>query len=345
VSAGADPGPACYGKGGTEPTVTDANLLLGRLDPAYFLGGEMPLDVQAAREAINRCVARPLGLSETEAARAIVKIAVMNMSLAVRQVSVERGYDPRDFIMVGFGGAGPLHAAEVARSLHIPLVVIPNFPGQFSASGMLLAEPRHDFVRTYYRPLDRTDFGELGRIAASMETLARERMGSPDGNVDGNTDIHMRHTLEVRYTGQDFALPISVDPACYSSDYAATVREAFHQLHQARFGYHDADLALEIVNAHLTAVAPRTLDALPAPSRSEDPATHGDGVPLVRHSVVFDADAVDCPVYRRESLASGEGIEGPAIIQEYASTTALFQQDRAEVTASGELLVHVGGHA
>ncbi len=331
VSAGADPGPACYGKGGTEPTVTDANLLLGRLDPAYFLGGEMPLDVQAAREAVHRCVARPLGLSETEAARAIVKIAVMNISLAVRQVSVERGYDPRDFVMVGFGGAGPLHAAEVARSLHIPLLVIPNFPGQFSASGMLLAEPRQDFVHTYYRPLDRTDFGELGRIAAGMETLARERMG--------NVSIRMHHTLEVRYTGQDFALPVSVDPACYSGDYAATVRDAFHQLHQARFGYHDAGLALEIVNAHLAAFAHRTLDALPAPSRLKGPAALG------RRPVVFEAEAIDCPVYRRESLAPGERIGGPAIIQEYASTTALFPQDRAEVTASGELLVHVGGHA
>jgi len=136
VSAGADPGPACYGKGGTEATATDANLLLGRLDPAQFLGGEIPLDVGAAREAIRRSVAQPLGLSETEAARAIVKIAVMNMSLAVRQVSVERGYDPRDFVMIAFGGAGPLHAAEVARSLHIPLVVVPNFPAQFSAAGM-----------------------------------------------------------------------------------------------------------------------------------------------------------------------------------------------------------------
>jgi N-methylhydantoinase A len=335
TSAGADPGPACYGKGGTEPTVTDANLLLGRLDPAYFLGGEMPLDIESAREPIQRCVARPLGLSEIEAARAIVKIAVMNMSLAVRQVSVERGYDPRDFVMVAFGGAGPLHAAEVARSLHIPLLVIPNFPGQFSASGMLLAEPRHDFVRTYYRPLDRTDFGELGRIAAGMEMLARERMGSPDGNGE----IRMRHTLEVRYTGQDFALPISVDPAFYDSDYAATVRNAFHQLHQTRFGYHDPDLALEIVNAHLAAVAHRTLDALPALSPSKGPALLG------RRLVVFDADAVDCPVYQRESLAPGERIGGPAIIQEYASTTALFPQDYAEVMASGELLVQVGGQA
>jgi N-methylhydantoinase A len=289
----------------------------------------MPLAVEAAREAIHRCIARPLGVSETEAARAIVKIAVMNMSLAVRQVSVERGYDPRDFVMVAFGGAGPLHAAEVARSLHIPRVVIPNFPGQFSASGMLMAEPRHDFVRTYYRPLDQTDFAELKRIADDMEALARERMG--------DVDIRMRHFLEVRYTGQDFALPISVDPSRYSKDYAATVRAAFHELHQTRFGYHDADLPLEVVNAHLTASAPSTLRALPPPAARKTPA-----LPAIR-AVIFDAGAMDCRVYQRESLAAGEQIEGPAIIQEYASTTVLFPQDRAEVTASGELLIHVGG--
>ncbi len=329
VSAGADPGPACYGKGGTEATVTDANLLLGRLDPAQFLGGEIPLDVGAAREAIRRSVAQPLGLSETEAARAIVKIAVMNMSLAVRQVSVERGYDPRDFVMIAFGGAGPLHAAEVARSLHIPLVVVPNFPAQFSAAGMLVAEPRHDFVRTYYRALDGTDFRELGRIAAEMEMLARDRLG--------DVDVRMRHSLEVRYRGQDFSLPIAVDPTRYAEDYRATVRNAFHQLHQSRFGYHDADLALEIVNAHLLAIVPRTVDVLPAPSQREGPALVG------KRAVIFDGEPMDCPVYRRESLASGEQIEGPAIIQEYASTTALFAEDRAEVTASGELLIHVGG--
>jgi len=327
VSAGADPGPACYGKGGTDPTVTDANLLLGRLDPANFLGGEMPLYTDAARQAIHRHVAQPLGLSEIEAALAIVKIAVMNMSLAVRQVSVERGYDPRDFVMVAFGGAGPLHATEVARSLHIPLVVIPNFPGQFSASGMLLAEPRHDFVRTYYRPLDQTDFGELRRIAIEMEKLARHRIG--------DVDIRMHHSLEVRYTGQDFSLPVPVDPGYFAEDYAATVRNAFHQFHQTRFGYHDPDLPLEIVNAHLAAVAPHTLDALPAPSLGKGSALIG------RRAVFLDADAVDCPVYRRESLAPGERIDGPAIIQEYASTTVLFPDDRAEVTNSGELLIHV----
>src|SRR5215471_13914135 len=326
-SAGAEPGPACYGKGGTEPTVTDANLVLGRLDPSQFLGGEMPLDVAAAREAINKAIARPLGLSESQAARAIVKIAVMNMSLAVRRVSIERGYDPRDFVMVAFGGAGPLHATEVARSLHIPIVVIPNFPGQFSASGMLMAEPRQDFVRTYYRSLDQTDFTELSRIAAEMETLAHSRMG--------NVEIRMNHSLEVRYTGQDFSLPIAVDPKLYADDYSATIRNAFRELHQTRFGYHDADLPLEIVNAHLAAMAPSTLRAPPAPSPRKGPALIGKRV------IAFDSDPVECPVYRRESLDAGERIAGPAIIQEYASTTVLFPQDRTEVASSGELVISV----
>ena len=327
VSAGADPGPACYGKGGTEPTVTDANVVLGRLDPDRFLGGELPLNVEAARNAIRRRVAHPLGLSEMEAARAVIQIAVMNMSLAVRQVSTERGYDPRDFVIVAFGGAGPLHACEVARSLHVPVVVIPNFPGQFSASGMLLAEPRHDFVRTYYRPLDQADFIELSRIAAEMEARAREQIGS--------TDIRMRHFLDIRYTGQDFSLPIPVDPKCYAAEYRASVRNAFHEAHQMRFGYHDTGLALEIVNTHLAATAPSIIHVLPAPAQAEGTALLG------RRAVIFNTDPVNCPVYQRGALAPGERIEGPAVIQEYASTTVLFPCDRAEVTRSGELLIRV----
>jgi N-methylhydantoinase A len=328
VSAGAHPGPACYGKGGTEPTVTDANVVLGRMDPNRFLGGELPLDVEAARHAIKRHIARPLGLSETAAARAVIEIAVMNMSLAVRQVSTERGYDPRDFVMVAFGGAGPLHASSVARSLHIPLVLIPNFPGQFSASGMLMAEPRHDFVRTHYRPLDQADFIELSRIAAEMEALARQRIGA--------TDICMRHFLDIRYTGQDFSLPIPVDPKCYAAEYRASVRDAFHEAHQVRFGYHDAGLSLEIVSAHLAATAPSTVHRLPATAQSEGSALLG------KRAVIFGADPVDCRIYQRESLAPGERIEGPAVIQEYASTTVLFPEDRAEVTPSGELLIRLG---
>ena len=193
---------------------------------------------------------------------------------------------------------------------------------------MLMAEPRHDFVRTYYRPLDDTDFIHLKRIATEMEALARERIGT--------ADIRMRHFLDVRYAGQDFSLPIPVDPSCYAGGYRATVRDRFHELHQTRFGYHDADLALEIVNARLAATAPSTMPALPAPSPCRGYARVGT------RAVIFNADSVHSPIYRRESLAPGDRIEGPAVIQEYASTTILFSQDCAEVTPTGELLIRVG---
>jgi N-methylhydantoinase A len=324
-SAGAEPGPACYAKGGAEPTVTDANLVLGRLDPRQFLGGEMALDVEAARTSIRRRIAGPLGLSETEAALAIVKIAVMNMSLAVRQVSVERGYDPRDFAMVAFGGAGPLHAAEVARSLHIPTVIVPNFPGHFSARGMLLADLRHDFVRTYYRPLDRADFHELRRIADELTALARERLAE--------SQIEPRHFLEVRYAGQDFSLPVPVDRERLNAD---AISAAFHDLHRRRFGHHNAEQPLEIVNVRLTAVVKvGPAFSLPMASKTAQPAG--------ARAVYLESPAhpVDCPVYQRESLAAGTILAGPAIIQEYASTTVLFAGDHAEVAATGELILSI----
>jgi N-methylhydantoinase A len=337
VSAGAEPGPACYGRGGMEPTVTDANLVLGRLAAACFLGGEMPLDAGAARASIRSRIAEPLGLTEIEAALAIVKIAVMNMSLAVRQVSVERGYDPRDFAMVAFGGAGPLHAVEVARSLHIPIVIVPNFPGQFSASGMLLANLRHDFVRTYYRPLHRTDFAELGRIAEELESQARERLREERA---ADSAVEMSHSLEIRYSGQDFSLPVPVEPRAYAKDYAATVHAAFNEMHRSKFGYHDGEQALEIVNAHLVATVRRGIDRLPA-----TPGSRGVRSPTTSRPVYLDsADApIDCAVYQRESLAPGDRIEGPAVVHEYASTTLLFPGDVAHVAESAELIVHLGG--
>ena len=335
-SAGAEPGPACYGKNGTEPTVTDANLLLGRLDPQGFLGGEMMLDVEAARAAIRSRIANPLGLSEMEGALAIVKIAVMNMALAVRQVSVERGYDPRDFAMVAFGGAGPLHAVAVARELHIPTIIVPNFPGQFSAAGMLIADLRHDYVRTYYKALDRADFTELRRIVDELVSLGVQRL----------TDEHAResrmafgHFLEVRYAGQDFSIPVPVQPDLFGSGYGKDVRAAFNEIHQRKFGYHDPEKPLEVVNVRLTAVAGREVQDLPSP-----PLAGGRAEPTGSRPVFLETGdrPVDCAVHRREALPPGSQVQGPAIVQEYASTTVLFPGDRAVVAPTGELIVHVG---
>jgi N-methylhydantoinase A len=327
-SAGADPGPVCYARGGTGPTVTDANLVLGRLDAGGFLGGEMRLDVEAARVAIRTRIGEPLGLTDVEAALAVVKIAVLNMSLAVRQVSVERGYDPRDFAMVAFGGAGPLHAVEVARSLHIPIIIVPNFPGQFSAAGMLMADLRHDYVRTYYKPLEKTDFDVLRGIAQELELDARKRLGPGSSTV-------FRHFLEVRYSGQDFSIPIPIHPEMFGPGYGETIRSVFNHTHQRQFGYHDPAQPLELVSIRLAAVASRELQDLPmAPPSANLPQP-------VRVRRVFLETATDCPVYVRDQLAAGARIAGPAIIQEYASTTILFPGDQAEVRPTGELIVHL----
>jgi N-methylhydantoinase A len=352
-SAGAEPGPACYGKGGTEPTVTDANVVLGRIDPRGFLGGEMTLDAAAARAAVRARVADPLGLSDEAAALAIVKIAVLHMSLAVRQVSVERGYDPRDFAMLAFGGAGPLHAVEVARALHIPAIIVPTFPGQFSAAGMLMADLRHDYVRTYYKPLERADFGELAAIAGELAASARQRLREERAS---EPRIELRVSLDVRYEGQDGSMAVPADGLLAHGGWgrgADAVKTAFNAIHQRTFGYHDSEQALEVVSVRLAAVArrgdvarERSADAF---ALQDSPVALQDGnegargfQPSGTRLVWFEGDPpIECPVYQRQQLAAGAELAGPAVVQEYASTTLLFPGDRLRVAETGELLIHL----
>ena len=335
-SAGAEPGPACYGRGGTEPTVTDANVVLGRIDPQGFLGGEMTLSVDAARAAVRR-VAGPLGLTDVAAALAIVDIAVLKMSLAVRQVSVERGYDPRDFALLAFGGAGPLHAAAVARTLHIPTIVVPTFPGQFSAAGMLMADVRHDYVRTYYQPLDRADFAALERIADELSELARERLRQERGADAG---AELRHSLELRYAGQDFSMPVPIEMDLLARGRRDDVKGAFNAIHQRAFGYHDPDQALEVVSVRLAAMACRS--ALATLQELSGAGTAPSSAPAGTRPIWFESrQPVDCPVYQRARLDAGMCIAGPAVVQEYASTTLIGPRDRLEVTSTGELVITV----
>jgi N-methylhydantoinase A len=346
-SAGAEPGPACYGKGGTEATVTDANVILGRIDPRAFLGGEMALDADAARAAMRARVAQPLGLSVEAAALAVVKIAVLHMSLAVRQVSVERGYDPRDFAMLAFGGAGPLHAVEVARALHIPTIVVPLFPGQFSAAGMLMADVRHDYVRTYYKALERADFGELTAIARELATSAQQRLREERAS-EARTEL--RVSLDVRYAGQDGSMPVPAERLLAPDgwvDGAEAVKTAFNAIHQRAFGYHDAEQALEVVSVRLAAVAVRSSDIFVRQRSPEAFARQGSGrtdeaFPRQR-TVWFEAEdaPIVCPVYQRDQLQAGMELAGPAIVQEYASTTLLFPGDRLAVAETGELVIHL----
>ncbi|HLG72436.1 MAG TPA: hydantoinase/oxoprolinase family protein, partial [Chloroflexota bacterium] len=329
-SAGGHPGPICYGQGGTEPSVTDANVVLGRISSSRFLGGEMPLDVEAARRGIEEKVAKPLDMTVEEAALGIIRIAVAEMSLAVRAVSVERGFDPRDFALVAFGGAGPVHAGMIARELHIPRVVVPRVPGHFSALGMLLADLRHDYVRTYYKPLLETDWAEIERIFGGM---IEEGRGLLAHEGVGDNAMTFNRFLDVRYVGQEFSIPTPVealDPE--------RIRATFDEIHDRRYGHAAANEPVEVVNVRLTALGRRERPSFPALSAS------GQDAFIARRDVVFDDPErpLSCPIYDRDLLAPGQQVEGPCVVWEYASTTLLFPGDHLTMAPTGEMIIDIG---
>ncbi len=335
-SAGGVPGPVCYGQGGTAPTVTDANVVLGRLTPKRFLGGEMPLDVDGARNAIKTIIGDPLGLTVEEAALAILQIAVAEMSLAVRGVSVERGYDPRDFAMVGFGGAGPLHSAQIARELHVPILVIPRVPGHFSALGMLMSDLRHDYVRTYYKALADSDFGDISAIFDEMIGEARDLLTNEGTAADA---MGFQRFLDMRYVGQEFPIQTPVSEDAITSGNVAQIRAAFDEIHDRRYGHQAPNEQVEIVNIRLTATGKRERSKLPPL-----PASTVDAV-IETRKVIFDTatiEGIECTIYDRDKFGPGATVSGPAVVQEYASTTVLFPGDEMVVAPSGEMIVTIG---
>jgi N-methylhydantoinase A len=333
-SAGADPGPACYGGGGTSPTITDANLVLGRLDPDNFLGGEMRLDATAAWDAIKSRIAGPLGIDAVAAAQAIVDIANAKMSLAVREVSVAKGYDPRDFALVASGGAGPLHVLAIARELHIPKVIVPLFPSHFSALGMLLADERHDFTRTFYVELAGADFAKLLAVCDEMVAQASAALRHAK-------DAARRIDLDIRYVGQEFTLPVPVTRGQLAGADRAGIRTAFDALYEQRYAHHSPDEPVEIVNIRVAVVGKRTRISFPdLPDRGPGPAKPTG----TREVYICDPRRpAICPVYRRDRLGAASAIAGPALIEEHGTTTVLFPSDGCIVAPSGELIIAVGG--
>jgi N-methylhydantoinase A len=330
-SAGADPGPICYRGGGAEPTITDANVVLGRLDPDNFLGGEMWLDADAARRGIADKVAAPLRMSTTAAAQAIVEIAIAKMSLAVREVSVAKGYDPRDFALIASGGAGPLHVAAIARELHIPKVIVPLFPSHFSAVGMLLADERHDFIRTFYSDLASVDFATLLKIH-------REMVAEASAGLRHSAQAQHQVHLDLRYVGQEFTLQVPVSAQQIEAGDRAGIRAAFDALYEHRYAHHSPDEPVEMVNIRLALIGKRPKLAFPRLAET------GLAAPACQRDVYF-ADArraLPCPVYQREALGAGSATAGPALIQEHGTTTVLFEQDSLTVAPSGELIISVG---
>jgi N-methylhydantoinase A len=331
-SAGADPGPICYCGGGSAPTITDANVVLGRLDPDNFLGGEMKLDAEGARRGIADKIAGPLRMDTIAAAQAILDIAIAKMSLAVREVSVAKGYDPRDFALVASGGAGPLHVIAIARELNIPKVIVPLFPSHFSALGMLLADERHDFIRTFYCDLATLDFAALLKIHREMVEEASAAMRH---DAEAERQVH----LDLRYVGQEFTLQVPVSLQQIESADRRGIRRAFDALYEQRYVHHSADEPVEMVNVRLAAVGKRQRLALPRLSEA-------GSSPSSQQREVYFSDTrkpVPCPVYQRVHLGAASCIRGPALIQEHGTTTVLFERDVCTVAPSGELMIAVGG--
>ena len=331
-SAGAIPGPICYRGGGTEPTISDANVVLGRLDPDNFLGGQMQLDADGAARGIATRIAAPLGLDTIAAAKAIIDIAINKMSLAVREVSVEKGYDPRDFALVASGGAGPLHVRAIARELSIPTVVVPLFPSHFSALGMLLADERHDFIRTFYADLSTADFARLSEVVAEMAREARSSLRHAE-----RAAVETR--LDIRYVGQEFTLSVPVDEAALAAQDRRGIRKAFDALYEQRYQHASPEEPVEIVNVRLASIGNRV------PLKFPELTDRGIAARPARTRNVTLEDVstpVACPVYEREALGPGMRFDGPALVQEHGTTTVMYHGDRCTVAATGELVIEIG---
>jgi N-methylhydantoinase A len=335
-SAGAAPGPVCYGLGGTEPTITDANLVLGRLGVDRFLGGEMRLDIEAAKKVLNDKVAKPLGLDPVKAAEGILRIATTKMAHVVRWVTTERGLDAADFALVAYGGAGPLHASAVARELGIARVVIPRAPGHFSAYGMLVADLRRDFVNTWFTTLADAPFARMEQIFADMETRGRETVMRRQSVERTNST----RGADMRYVLQEHAVTVDLPVELFQQQDRDGIKRRFDAVHQTRYGFSVPSERAEIVSLRGAVIGEMRKPAFEPIAKGE--AKPGAGAGRGSRSVYFaSAGFVDAPTFERAALQAGNRIDGPALIEEHASTTVLHPGDRLEVDAFGDLIIEI----
>ncbi len=339
-SAGSMPGPACYGLGGEHPTVTDANLLLGRLDPAHFLGGQMKLDVAAAEQVMLKKIAQPLGISVIQAAEGIVRIAATAMSYAVKGVTTERGLDAGAFSMVVYGGAGPLHASAIARELGIRRVLVPSSPGHFSAYGMLFSDLRYDYVRSCFERLATVSFEKIEALYQEME--ARGRAAVAKSAIEPESIVISR-AADMRYVGQEHAVTVDLENSIFEQEDRGAIKSAFDAVHLQRYGTSAPNEPSDLVSLRVTVTG---MMGKPPRVRSEIMDATPPGAALLgRRNVCFNAQAgfTDTPIYLREKLQAGNRIQGPALIEEYASTTILMPDDRMVVDTYNNLDLTIGG--
>jgi N-methylhydantoinase A len=333
-SAGASPGPACYGTGGEDPTVTDANVLLGRINPAAFLDGEMQLDVAASRAAIERRLCGALGRDVIEVALGIIRIAVAHMTLAVRGISIERGFDPRDFVMLVSGGNGGLHGPLIARELGIPKVIVPVLPAHGSALGMLMTDIRHDYVSTQTFPLRTLDFTAIRSVCDEFRRAGLRAL-EEEGVAPAQQEVRL--SFDLRYLGQEYSLNVPVPEADLDAGDRDAIRARYNALHQRTYGQSSPSEEAEVVNVRVSVHGWRKKfgvknDSAPAATSMTTRAVYLD-----------DPHApVNVPIHRRAALPPGSVIDGPAILEDSASTVLLLARDRAVILETGEIVIDIG---
>jgi N-methylhydantoinase A len=337
-SAGADPGPVCYRRGGQLPTVTDANVVLGRLNPDRFLGGDMSLDKVGARDAIATHIGLPSGLSIEEAAQGVVRIADTAMALAVRAVSVRKGVDPRDAAMIAFGGAGPVHAAALCKEIYIPTLIIPKLPGNFSALGMLLAPWRHDWVRTLIGDLAQLQGEQVQNGFDELALAARKQLEEDELNP---VSAEWVYAADLRYRGQEHSITVGLQSPLDLVNAVPQVRQAFDQLHDQRYGHAAAQERVEVASLRLTVSLARTGDSMEA--FIAEPFVPEAAQPEQVRPVIFDDPAHPLPtrILWRATLPPGARVVGPAVIEESNSTTLLYPGDVMQVSEHGHLVIQI----
>jgi N-methylhydantoinase A len=331
-SAGAEPGPICYGRGGREPTVTDANLVLGRINPARINGVEQPADVENVRSLVAQKIGQPLRLDAEAAAAAILAVANASMAEAIRFVSVEKGFDPRDFAIFAFGGAGPLHASVLARELGVPKILVPMFPGITSALGCVLADVRHDYGITVNRPLKEVDGRWADDILAGQIQAGRDLIEREAVQITG---VDVLHEADLQYQGQTHVMRVTVQSPGFDRH---NVLESFETLYRERF---DVDLSemKPVLAALRTTVTGRRArsDGVRAASTAQR-AVHTD----VRRHVWFAGKWLDTPILARDALRRGDTVRGPAIVEQLDTTTVIEPGDTAAIDAHGNLIITLG---
>jgi N-methylhydantoinase A len=334
-SAGAVPGPAAYGRGGDRATVTDANVVLGYLNPRELLAGDLEVDAAAAERAVA-AVARPLAVSLLRAADGIVRVVNVKMAQAIRAISTERGFDLRDFTLIPFGGAGPLHACQIALDLGIPRVLVPTVPGATSALGLLMSDVKHDFVRSRVSDIEDLDLGVANDLFGDMVGGARKQL-TAEGFAEGDTQL--RYFLDMRYSGQGYENPVPVAALPLTRESLAASRRDFDAIHAQCHGHAAPDQPVEVVNYRVQAIGVVPPVSAATIADADDGAERALAGSRPAYFAAAGEGLVDVPVYQRERLRAGDRLTGPAIIEQYDSTTVVCPGQAAAVDRFGNLVV------